>query len=126
MLQLGARLVIATGLGEGLRQRRVGLRVRRWEVRLVRVFHRLSRQRVCLVVRPPVGRNSSAQMMYITKSGTNGLHGELYDYLQNDKLNARPFFDRTGKTNVVRQNSYGYSLGGPVYLPNLLDNLIGP
>ena len=38
------------------------------------------------------GRNSSAQMMYITKSGTNGLHGELFEYLENDKLNARPFF----------------------------------
>ncbi len=45
----------------------------------------------------------------------------LRQVMQNDKLNARPFFDRTGKTNVVRQNSYGYSLGGPVYIPKLLD-----
>ena len=47
------------------------------------------------------GRNSSAQVMYITKNGTNMLRGELYEYLQNDKLNARPFFDTTGKTNIV-------------------------
>ena len=67
------------------------------------------------------GRNSSAQMIYITKSGTNSLHGELYEYLENDKLNARPFFDRTGKTNIVRENTYGYSLGGPLYIPKLVD-----
>lgn len=67
------------------------------------------------------GRNSSSQVLYITKGGTNSLHGELYEYLQNDKLNARPFFDRSGKTNTVRQNTYGFSVGGPVLLPGLVD-----
>ncbi|HUQ95679.1 MAG TPA: carboxypeptidase regulatory-like domain-containing protein, partial [Bryobacteraceae bacterium] len=67
------------------------------------------------------GRNSSAQLMYITKNGTNELHGELYEYLQNDKLNARPFFDTTGKTNIVRTNTYGFEAGGPVYLPKIMD-----
>jgi hypothetical protein len=67
------------------------------------------------------GRNSSAQMLYITKNGTNDLHGELFEFFRNDKLNARPFFDTTGKTNIVRRNEYGYSLGGPVYIPKLLD-----
>lgn len=59
------------------------------------------------------GRNSGSQLQYITKSGTNEFHGEAYEYLQNDKLNARPFFDRTGKANIVRQNQYGGVLGGP-------------
>ncbi len=67
------------------------------------------------------GRNSSSQVIYTTKGGTNQLHGELYEYLQNDKLNARPFFDTTGKTNIVRQNQFGYSVGGPVYIPKLLN-----
>jgi outer membrane receptor protein involved in Fe transport len=67
------------------------------------------------------GRNSSSQVLYITKNGTNSLHGEMYDYFQNDKLNARPFFDTTGKANIVRQNQYGFEVGGPVYIPKVLD-----
>lgn len=67
------------------------------------------------------GRNSSSQVLYITKGGTNELHGEVYHYLQNDKLNARPFFDRSGKTNIVKQNAYGFSLGGPVFIPKVVN-----
>jgi outer membrane receptor protein involved in Fe transport len=67
------------------------------------------------------GRNSSAQVLYITKNGTNDLHGELFEYFRNDKLNARPFFDTTGKTNILRRNEYGWSLGGPVYIPGVFD-----
>ncbi|HZO57046.1 MAG TPA: carboxypeptidase-like regulatory domain-containing protein, partial [Bryobacteraceae bacterium] len=67
------------------------------------------------------GRNSSSQVIYLTKSGTNQLHGELFEFFQNDKLNARPFFDRTGKTNIVRLNQYGFVVGGPVYIPKLAD-----
>ena len=67
------------------------------------------------------GRNSSSQVLYITKGGTNSLHGELYEYLENDKLNARAFFDRSGSANIVRQNTYGFEVGGPVYIPKLFD-----
>jgi hypothetical protein len=67
------------------------------------------------------GRNSSSQVLYITKSGTNQLHGEAYEYLYNDKLNARPFFDRTGSPNIVRTNTYGFEVGGPLYIPEVLD-----
>lgn len=67
------------------------------------------------------GRNASAQMLYITKNGTNDLHGELFEYFRNDKLNARPFFDTTGKTNILRRNEFGWSLGGPVMFPKLFD-----
>lgn len=67
------------------------------------------------------GRNSSAQVLYITKNGTNELRGEVYHYLQNDKFNARPFFDRTGRTNITKQNYYGFEAGGPVFLPKLFD-----
>ncbi len=67
------------------------------------------------------GRNSSSQVLYITKGGTNEFHGEMYDYLQNDKLNARAFFDRTGKPVVVRQNQYGFEVGGPVFIPKLFN-----
>jgi len=67
------------------------------------------------------GRNSSSQVLYITKGGTNQLHGEAYEYLYNDKLNARPFFDRTGHANIVRTNTYGFEVGGPLYIPKVLD-----
>ncbi|MGH9854177.1 MAG: hypothetical protein ACREBD_30405, partial [Blastocatellia bacterium] len=67
------------------------------------------------------GRNSSAQVLYITKNGTNELHGELFEFFRNDKLNARPFFDTTGKTNILRRNNYGYAVGGPILIPKLLD-----
>jgi hypothetical protein len=60
------------------------------------------------------GRNSGSQMQYITKSGTNELHGELYEYLRNNVLNARDFFDRTGKSTVTRRNQFGGVLGGPI------------
>jgi outer membrane receptor protein involved in Fe transport len=65
------------------------------------------------------GRNSSSQVLYVTKNGTNDLHGELYEYFQNDKLNARSFFDTTGKPSTLRNNSYGFEAGGPVYIPKL-------
>lgn len=65
------------------------------------------------------GRNSSSQVLYITKNGTNDLHGELYEYFENDKLNARSFFDTTGKPSILRNNSYGFEVGGPVYIPKV-------
>ena len=67
------------------------------------------------------GRNSSSQVLYITKNGTNSFRGELFEFFQNDKLNARPFFDTTGRTNVVRNNEFGFVLSGPVYIPKLVD-----
>jgi outer membrane receptor protein involved in Fe transport len=67
------------------------------------------------------GRNSSAQVLYITKSGTNDLHGELYEYFQNNVLNARSFFDRTGSPSILRANTYGFEVGGPVIIPKLFD-----
>jgi outer membrane receptor protein involved in Fe transport len=65
------------------------------------------------------GRNSSSQVIYITKNGTNDLHGELYEYFENDKLNARSFFDTTGHPATLRNNTYGFEVGGPVYIPRL-------
>ncbi len=67
------------------------------------------------------GRNSSAQVLYITKNGTNELRGELFEYFRNNILNARPFFDTSGTTNKLRQNEYGYSIGGPVLIPKIFN-----
>jgi hypothetical protein len=67
------------------------------------------------------GRNSSSQVLYITKNGTNDLHGVVYEYFENDKLNARSFFDTTGKASILRNNIYGFEVGGPVYIPKLFN-----
>lgn len=52
-----------------------------------------------------------------TKTGTNDLHGTVYEFLRNQDLDARNFFLPT-KTNRKR-NQYGFTLGGPVYIPKL-------
>ncbi|MEK7404261.1 MAG: carboxypeptidase regulatory-like domain-containing protein [Acidobacteriota bacterium] len=54
-----------------------------------------------------------------TKSGTNQFHGSIYEFLRNDKLDARNFFLPT-KTKRKR-NQYGFTGGGPVWLPRLYD-----
>lgn len=52
-----------------------------------------------------------------TKSGTNELHGTLWEYVRNDAFNARNTFQQS--VTVFRQNQFGASAGGPVTLPKL-------
>lgn len=58
------------------------------------------------------GRNSGATVNVITKSGANQLHGSAYNFLRNDKTDARNFFSAVKPT--LRQNQFGASLGGPI------------
>jgi len=58
---------------------------------------------------------SSGVIEIATKSGTNELHGTLYDFFRNDALDARNFFAAT-KTKRKR-NQYGFTAGGPAMLP---------
>ncbi len=60
------------------------------------------------------GVKSNAQVIMVTKSGTNALHGSAYDFVQNDSLNARDYFDQTGSASPLKQNIYGFTLGGPL------------
>ncbi|MGC2400994.1 MAG: carboxypeptidase regulatory-like domain-containing protein [Acidobacteriaceae bacterium] len=56
----------------------------------------------------------------VSKSGTNDLHGSVYDYIQNTVFNAHDFFDAPGSPKQIQHyNQYGFSLGGPVYVPKL-------
>jgi len=60
------------------------------------------------------------QINMITKSGTNALHGALFEFLRNEKLDAKPFFLRQGAIKPpLRQNQYGVQFNGPVMLPKL-------
>jgi hypothetical protein len=54
------------------------------------------------------------------KSGTNLLHGSAFEFLRNNDLDARSFFDPP-TIPKLEQNQFGYSLGGPVYIPKLYD-----
>ena len=57
------------------------------------------------------------------KSGTNGLHGSLYEFDRNTAFTASDFFlNRAGKTKaVLRYNRYGGSIGGPLWVPGHYD-----
>ena len=60
------------------------------------------------------GVKSSAEIVMVTRSGSNSLHGTAYDFLQNAALNARDYFDTTGRPDPLVQNYYGFTLGGPI------------
>jgi hypothetical protein len=57
------------------------------------------------------------QVTTTSKSGTNALHGQLYDYDQNTSFNAHPM-GSAGVPKVIA-NDFGGSVGGPVYLPHI-------
>ncbi len=66
---------------------------------------------------PEFGTAGGAVVNMVTKSGTNDLHGTGYDYVVNEALNAaQPY---TGIRNKVRQHDYGFTVGGPIYLPKI-------
>ncbi len=57
----------------------------------------------------------AANIVEVTRSGTNNLHGTAYDFIQNDYFNARAYFDTTGKPTPLKQNNYGASAGAPLW-----------
>jgi hypothetical protein len=65
------------------------------------------------------GRQGGAVLAYASKSGTNSLHGSVFDYLQNAVLDARSW----QATSVPKghNNEFGVAVGGPVYIPKVYD-----
>lgn len=63
------------------------------------------------------GAVSGTLFNMILKSGTNQYHGTAYDYLANDDFNARDAV--THLRNQVRRNDYGFTIGGPVWIPKV-------
>ena len=70
------------------------------------------------------GRNGSGTVEVETKGGTNAFHGDAYEFVRNDAFNANNYFNSAvaGGTGVVpeyKKNDFGYTLGGPVYIPGV-------
>ncbi len=62
------------------------------------------------------GRNSGAIVNIATRAGTNDIHGEAYDYLRNNDMDARNFFNRVGTPqSPFKRNQFGGDVGGPVW-----------
>ena len=59
------------------------------------------------------GRSAGGQVNVITRSGSNHLHGFLYEYVRNRDLDARNFFDGSEKPKFIR-NQFGGGVGGPI------------
>ena len=64
------------------------------------------------------GKRTGAQVSIITASGTNQLHGSVYEFFRNSALDARNFFDQA-QIPPFERNNYGAALGGPLR-PNKL------
>ncbi len=65
------------------------------------------------------GKRDGAQVSIVTSSGSNTWHGDAYEYLRNDVLDARNFFDQGGIPQFQR-NLFGASVGGPLKPSKLL------
>ncbi len=59
------------------------------------------------------GKRPGAQVLIVTQSGTNQLHGSLYEFLRNNDFDARNFFDGNSTPGFER-NQFGAALGGPI------------
>ncbi|MGJ5816483.1 carboxypeptidase regulatory-like domain-containing protein [Paludibaculum fermentans] len=61
---------------------------------------------------PEYGGTAGATTTVVTRSGGNEVHGTVYEFLRNDKLDARNFF--ASKVETLKQNQFGATLGGPI------------
>jgi hypothetical protein len=73
---------------------------------------------------PEYGRSAGGQINVITRSGTSNFHGTAYEFFRNDALNANGYLNKhfSDPTQFVprptlRYNDFGWTLGGPVYIP---------
>jgi len=59
------------------------------------------------------GKREGAQVVVVTQSGSNALHGTLYEFIRNSALDGRNYFDQ-GSIPPFRQNQFGGAVGGPI------------
>jgi hypothetical protein len=75
----------------------------------------VSDMRVISNFEPEYGRNAGAVVNIVTKSGTNALHGDFFEYFRNNALDARNYFDQSQFPKApFHNNQFGGSVGGPI------------
>jgi hypothetical protein len=73
-----------------------------------------------------VGHGAASYTNVVTKSGTNQIHGSVFEFIRNASLDARNYFDPSPVISGHRlppfvRNEFGFSNGGPVFLPGIYD-----
>ncbi|MFZ3217612.1 MAG: carboxypeptidase regulatory-like domain-containing protein [Candidatus Acidiferrales bacterium] len=63
------------------------------------------------------GRNASGTVETELKSGTSSFHGDVYEFNRNNIFNSRNYFDQTSSAPPYKKNDFGYTIGGPIYIP---------
>ncbi|HSP70539.1 MAG TPA: carboxypeptidase regulatory-like domain-containing protein [Bryobacteraceae bacterium] len=63
---------------------------------------------------PEYGRSNGGTVMVIGKSGSNQVHGSVFEFFRNEALNARNLFAQPGAKPQFRRNQYGAAVGGPI------------
>jgi hypothetical protein len=76
------------------------------------------------VMPPEIGAGAAGFTNVVTKSGTNQIHGDVFEFLRNASLDARNFFDRRsfvspGRIPPFQRNEFGFTVGGPITLPGI-------
>jgi carboxypeptidase family protein len=64
------------------------------------------------------GKNGSGTIEVETKSGTNKFHGDAYEFVRNNMFNS-PIFLQGGTAPPYHKNDFGYTVGGPLYIPGV-------
>jgi len=73
------------------------------------------------VMLPEIGHGAAGYTNVVTRSGTNAIHGSVFEFFRNASLDARNYFDHVGLDNrripPFIRNEFGGTIGGPVVLP---------
>jgi hypothetical protein len=60
------------------------------------------------------GRTSGGQVVVVTKTGTNKIHGDLFEFIRNSQFDAKNYFTVPGTPTTFRRNQFGGTIGGPI------------
>jgi hypothetical protein len=77
-----------------------------------------------------IGRGAAGFTNIHTRSGASGFHGSVFEFVRNSAFDARNYFDHStpaypGRIPPFRRNEFGFTNGGPVFLPHLFDGRKG-
>jgi hypothetical protein len=67
------------------------------------------------------GKSASGTVLVTTKSGGTKFHGDAYEFVRNEIWNARNFFDQTHGAPLYRRNDFGFTIGGPLFIPHVFN-----